>query len=327
MKMRSYDAIFFTAERTVNEWLDVLNWAMQSTRKVVAYVHEDSEAFEPLKNLSVDEAKIEYITAVRGLWIVIESQRSEVCRAYVVYHKPYYFPALPEGYIKVHAGKKLATIDLGNDFVGDDTGNNVSELNPYINELTVTYWAWKNTRSDYVGFSHYHRYFLKDNHIMTMNEAIEVLEDYDILVRDLDVFATSYMRDRSQFSPDSLPKIAFDIFCKHLSKTSPEYVPLLEKMEAGRLLLGCSMFFTRWKVFDEYCKWLFSFLIPSAQEFAQCHSSKPKEIRNKYQRIIAFLAEEAFHIFVMHNNLRVKYVRPFTSGYESEEKDWITNRN
>ena len=317
VKLRSYDAIFFTADRTVDEWLDVLNWAMQSTRKVVAYVHEDSEAFEPLKNLSVDEANIEYITAVRGLWIVIESQRSKVCRVYVVYHKPYYFPALPEGYIKVHAGKKLATVDLGNDFVGDDTGDNISGLNRYLNECTVIYWAWKNTRSDYVGFCHYHRHFFIDNHVMTMNGAISQLEDCDILVLKSNVFASSYGRDRSILPSNSFGKIGFEIFCKHLSKKNPEYIPLFEKMEAGQFLIGCHMFVTRWKVFDEYCKWLFPILIPSAREFSQYHFNTMED-----QRTIGFLAEEAFQVFVMHNNLRIKQIPMLLGGYESSEEDF-----
>ena len=77
------------------------------------------------------------------MWIVIESERQETARIYVVYHKPYYFPKLPEGYIKVHA------IDLCSDFLRDDIGDNISELNPYINEMTVTCWLWKNTKSDF----------------------------------------------------------------------------------------------------------------------------------------------------------------------------------
>ena len=55
--LRSCNAIFFTAERSIDEWLEVLNWAVQSTRKIVAYVHEDSEAFEPLKKFICRRSK------------------------------------------------------------------------------------------------------------------------------------------------------------------------------------------------------------------------------------------------------------------------------
>ena len=336
--MRSYDAIFFTADRTVDEWLEVLNWAMQSTRKIVLYVHEDSEAFEPLRNLAISRAKIGYVKAVRGLWIVIESQRPEICRAYVCFHKPYYMPKLPDGYIKIHAGKKLSNIDLGSEFIGDDSGDNISNLNPFINELTATYWAWKNTRSDYVGFSHYSRYFvvpddkskpdsknyvplgyLPGGHILTMDEAIDLLKNCDIIVRNVSVFYSSYGDSFDQLEPNSVRKIGYDIFKKHISKQFPEYIPLLDEMHSGHFLIGNSVFFTRWKVFDEYCKWLFSFIIPAAREFASYNFETDR-------RIISYFGEDMFQLFVMHNNLRVKYVRMFAGGYESTEDSFDSRK-
>jgi hypothetical protein len=42
-------------------------------------------------------------------------------------------------------------------FESDAQGDNIAALNPAYCELTVQYWAWKNTRSDYVGLCHYRR--------------------------------------------------------------------------------------------------------------------------------------------------------------------------
>lgn len=42
--------------------------------------------------------------------------------------------------------------------IGDNTGENISELKPYYSELTVQYWAWKNVKADYYGLCHYRRY-------------------------------------------------------------------------------------------------------------------------------------------------------------------------
>ncbi len=42
-------------------------------------------------------------------------------------------------------------------FESDATGEHIAALNPYYCELTVQYWAWKNTQSDYVGLCHYRR--------------------------------------------------------------------------------------------------------------------------------------------------------------------------
>ncbi len=46
--------------------------------------------------------------------------------------------------------------DIG--LIGDNTGDNISEQQPFFSELTVQYWAWKNQEADYYGLCHYRRY-------------------------------------------------------------------------------------------------------------------------------------------------------------------------
>ena len=41
---------------------------------------------------------------------------------------------------------------------GDDSGDHISEKRMSFCELTVQYWAWKNTRAEYCGLCHYRRY-------------------------------------------------------------------------------------------------------------------------------------------------------------------------
>lgn len=46
--------------------------------------------------------------------------------------------------------------------VTDADGENISEKNPYYNEMTGLYWLWKNTDLDYSGICHYRRQFESD---------------------------------------------------------------------------------------------------------------------------------------------------------------------
>lgn len=65
-------------------------------------------------------------------------------------------------YVPVMGGHVLGEIpDELADMQGDDDGENISNLNRYLCELTHAYWAWKNQdkigNPDYIGLCHYRR--------------------------------------------------------------------------------------------------------------------------------------------------------------------------
>lgn len=86
-------------------------------------------------------------------------------------------------YLPIHVGcegkKKLG-------FQGDNSGENISVLNPYYCELTGLYWAWKNLECDYLGLAHYRRYFTKMTkkykESINIDEIEELLENLEVIV-------------------------------------------------------------------------------------------------------------------------------------------------
>ncbi len=124
----------------------------------------------------------------------------------VATHKKFQMPT-QAGYFPLHVGKSRHTQKLS-EYVGDDTGDNISDKNPFFCELTGLYWLWKNTDSEYVGMVHYRRYFrsLKKchgrnrmNYILQEPEVIRLLQKHDIILPFLDRNSL-ICRTRSDFS-------------------------------------------------------------------------------------------------------------------------------
>ena len=56
----------------------------------------------------------------------------------------------------------------------DDTGDNISNLNQWLGDLTGLYWIWKNTSDEFVGTNQYRRYYI-DEHLSTLTFDPKIL--------------------------------------------------------------------------------------------------------------------------------------------------------
>lgn len=78
-------------------------------------------------------------------------------KIFVAHHKPGY-AYKSDIYEPIQVGRAVADSNLA--MIGDNTGDNISHLNPWYCELTAQYWVWKNIKDlEYAGFCHYRRYY------------------------------------------------------------------------------------------------------------------------------------------------------------------------
>lgn len=212
----------------------------------------------------------------------------------VAYHKP---SALIESdiLIPIHVGRKDAQMRgmsdeeylwMQSNTIGDDTGDNISSLNPFFCELTGVYWAWKNyckiQSPDYIGLEHYRRHFIVESSIQ------DYIQDYDIIAPFEDIGNQTI---ESQFLSGHT-SIDFTQVINLLCDFYPEYSCHAKKYITKSSGYYYNMFIMKKHVFFEYCEWLFNFLF-------LLHQKIDYSEYNAYDlRMQGFIGERLLGIFI-----------------------------
>ncbi len=174
------------------------------------------------------------------------------------------------------------------DSAGDDS---ISEKNRQYCELTGIYWAWKNDRSDYIGFSHYRRKFeLTDEQIdHFMQAGVDVVITCPIV---------NFETVRMQYGKDHIID-DWDTLIDVIGKMTPEYYEPALKVQDGTYYYAYNMFIMKRDIFDKYCSFIFPLL-------AECEI-RIGERDDVYQnRYVGFLAERLLSVFLTkHDDLKV----------------------
>lgn len=181
-------------------------------------------------------------------------------------HKKYSMPT-DKMYLPLHVGaegKKDSTgkeLDFG--YAKDNTGDNISELNPSFCELTALYWAWKNIEADYIGLAHYRRHFTMKgktgefDKVLTYDEIKPYLKKIKIFVPSkrhyyIESLYSHYAHTHYSSHLDETRKI--------ISKKYPEYIKAYDtvlKQKSGYMF---NMMIMQKEMLDAYCTWLFDIL-------------------------------------------------------------------
>ena len=198
-----------------------------------------------------------------------------------------------EVYIPIHVGKALSKTELG--ILCDDTGDNISHLNPYFCELTAQYWAWKNMHDvEYIGLCHYRRYFQTE---FTMENVEQLMDGADIVLAKSIFFSENLY---SNLSRDLVPEdiLAFFLYMKGRFQNDQDVINFLINCNHFN---PCNMFVCKKSLFDEFCQWQFSILF-------ELFEILPKSPYVREQRLMGYLAELLLPMYCITKGLKVKEI-------------------
>lgn len=213
---------------------------------------------------------------------------------FVMTHKKF-DPPQDAVYVPLHVGRARGT-DLG--YLGDDTGDAISELNPYYGELTGVYWLWKNYKdTDIIGICHYRRYFLDEQRkMMTAAQYEEALENVDIMVSNAMQADGSY-KDYYGDAHNIEDLLAAGEVIRELYPE--DYPTFCQVIDSSKYYYGnlCVM---RKPLFDSYCEWLFTIFFELEKRV------DVSGYDDYHKRLFGFLSEELLLVYIRARGLRVK---------------------
>jgi hypothetical protein len=184
----------------------------------------------------------------------------------VAAHKKYQMPK-DEIYLPLHVGAEGKKDDKGQDldlgYVKDNTGDNISQLNPSFCELTALYWAWKNLDADYIGLVHYRRHFS----IKGKTGEFDKVLTYDEMKPYLPKIKVFVPSKRHYYIESLYSHYAHTHYASHLDTTRtiiqekyPEYIKTYDKVLKQKSGYMFNMMIMQKEKLEEYCTWLFDIL-------------------------------------------------------------------
>lgn len=221
----------------------------------------------------------------------------------VATHKPYQMPIDPM-YLPLYVGR-AGKVDLG--YVGDNTGDNISEKNSSYCELTGLYWAWKNLDADYIGLTHYRRHFRGKSpeqndifdRVLTSREAETLLTKCPVLVAKKRRY---YIETNYSHFIHAHHRESVDALIQLIQEEYPAYVSACNRYFRKTSCHIFNMFIMRRDFLDRYCSWLFEVL----------EKLEPKvdisEWSVREQRAWGYLGELMLDIWLEANQVRFREV-------------------
>ena len=245
-----------------------------------------------------------------------------------------------------------------NDF-WDSSDDNIAYLHPYCAELTAIYWAWKNYEKlgnpDYVGLFHYRRFLnfgyrviesdpwkcaffdfnseTRKRYGWDEDNIGKVCEGYDLVLPETEVIldpkdwttpATLETHYKHAHYPEDFDK-AIDV----INKLYPDYTESIATTKELKDAHFCNMFIMKKELFFEYAEWLFDIIL-QLQNILPLDSDKYSGSNNSQRRVLGFLGERLFNVWIQKKKLdqkiKIKTTQRLMGYLDKREQDLYKKR-
>ena len=178
----------------------------------------------------------------------------------VATHKNYQMPT-DKSYLPIQVGSE-GKKSIG--YTPDNTGDNISNKNSNYCELTGLYWAYKNLDCDYIGLSHYRRYFKGSNNSIDRFENILSTPEIENLLQSTDIILPRkqnyYIETLYSHYSHTLKEEDLIQTRKVIKDLYPDYLSSFDEVMRRKSAHMFNMFIMKKNICDAYCDWLFSIL-------------------------------------------------------------------
>jgi hypothetical protein len=234
-------------------------------------------------------------------------------------------------YQPLMCGNNLRNEEVDGSILGDDSGENISQKNPFFSELTGTYWVWKNKNHAVTGCCHYRRFYTVEpeplryrikrffyypiglaakrfgliytqdvdffkSRILNQEQLAELLTRYDAILpqaRKLRYTVEEHYRRYHDIHD-------LEILREILEEKYPDYLPEFEAVLKGKRLYANNMFILKREDYLKFMPWWFDMIF----EFER-RTDMGKYVGYQ-KRIIGFIAERLLTVWFKKNKLNCK---------------------
>jgi len=221
---------------------------------------------------------------------------------------------------------------------GDNTGKNISDKRPYLGEITVQYWAWKNAEADYYGLCHYRRFLsFTDKRYPTdeKNQVIEKkltessfkkygLDDVDNIrkqVEGYDAVVADYADISGMYTPKGarptlyehfsaydkylMDKKDIDLFLETIGKLYPKLKDTAKEYFNGNKFRGYNCFILKKDLFFKLCEMEFK-ILKALEDTGKIDFSHRSDLQS---RTYGFFTEWIYGIFIFNLEKQQKKIK------------------